>query len=122
MLTLTHGFKKPQNGVDAGSAWFPAMETNIQLLNDHTHNGTDAPQLAVTTQNILAASWSAASVGGGLFQQTVTMPAGFLYDTTNMFFRLSTGETWVPTIVRLTASTYQIFINDSTLAVTAFYR
>ncbi len=122
MLTLSHGFLKPQNGVDAGSVWFPAMEKNIQMLNDHTHNLTDSAQLAVTTQSILAANWTAAPIGGGLYQQTITMPSGFLYDVTDMFFRLSTGEIWFPTIIRLSSSTYQILINDNTLTATVFYR
>lgn len=122
MLTLSHGFKKPQNGIDSGSTWFPAMETNAQLLNDHTHNLTDSAQLAVTAQSILAANWVAASVGGGLYQQTITMPAGFLYDVTDIRFRVSTGEIFVPTVIRASSTTYQIFINDNSLAVTAFYR
>ena len=122
MLTLSHGYQKPQNGIDAGSVWFPAMEANIQLLNDHTHNGTDGAQLFVATQSILAANWSAASVGGGLYQQTVTMPAGYLYDSTDIFFRLSTGEIWVPTVIRASANTYQLFCNNTALSVTAFYR
>jgi hypothetical protein len=120
MQTLTKGYKKPQNGVDAGSVWFPAMEGNIQQLNDHTHNLTDGAQLAVTTQSILAANWGA--VSGGLYSQLITLPAGFLYDVTDMFFRLSTGEIWYPTIIRSSASTYTIYINDNSLAVTAFYR
>jgi len=122
MLNLSHGYFKPQNGVDAGSVWFPAMEANIQLMNDHTHNLTDGAQLAVATQSILAANWSAASVGGGLYQQTVTMPNGYSYDTTDIFFRLSTGEIWVPTVVRVSSTSYQLFCNNSALAVTAFYR
>lgn len=120
MLVLSHGYQKPQNGIDAGSVWFPAMENNIQKLNDHTHNLTDAAQLAVTTQSILAANWSA--VAGGLYSQVITLPAGFLYDVTDLFFRLSTGELWYPTVQRTSASTYTIFINDNTLNATAFYR
>ena len=122
MLTLSKNYLKPQNGVDAGSVWFPAMETNIQLLNDHTHNGSDAAQIAVTTQSILAANWVAAPIGGGLYKQTITMPSPFQYDSTDIFFRLSTGEIWVPTVTRAGANSYVIYINDNTLAVTAFYR
>lgn len=126
MLTLSHGYKKPQDGVDAGSVWFPAMEGNIQQLNDHTHNptnaGNDGAQLFLQTQSILSANWSAASIGGGMYQQTVTMPSPYQYDTTDMSFRLSTGEIWYPTIVRQSANTYQIFCNDNSLTATALYR
>lgn len=122
MLTLSHGYKQFQDGVDAGSVWFPSMELNIQKLNDHTHNGVDGAFLAITTQAISVVNWSAATVGGGLYQQTVTMPTGFLYDTTDITFRLSTGEIWYPTVVRVSSTSYQIFCNDNTLNATALYR
>lgn len=124
MLTLSHGYLKPQNGVDQGVVVFPAMETNIQKMNDHTHNVTanDGAQLAVLTQSILSANWLAAPVGGGVYYQTITMPTGMLYDSTDIFFRLSTGQIFLPTIVRLSATQYNIFINDQSKTVTALYR
>lgn len=122
MIILSHGYMKPQNGIDAGSVWFPAFEKNTQTMNDHTHNGVDANLIAVTNQSILSANWLAATVGGGLYQQTMILPAGFLYDAIDMFFRLSTGEIWYPTIVRVSSTSYQIFCNDTTLTAIAFYR
>jgi hypothetical protein len=132
MLTLSHGFLKPQGGIDSSAVWFPALETNIQKLNDHTHNGTDAAQLSITTQTISSGGWLTTSAtstgaggtitGGGVFYQTVTMPGGLSFDSTDIQFRLSTGEVWVPTVVRLSTTQYNIFTNDNTLSVTALYR
>jgi len=51
--------KKPQNA-DTGDVWFPALELDIQKVNDHTHDGSDGAQLAVISQNILSAAWIAA--------------------------------------------------------------
>lgn len=123
MLTLSNGYKKPQNGIDTSDVWFPAMETNVQLLNDHTHSpGVDGNQLFVKTQAISSGSWAAAPIGGGLYIQTITLPTGYAYDTTDMWFRLSTGEIFLPSIERVSGTQYKIYINDNSLAVTAFYR
>ena len=35
---LSKGYLKPGNPT-TGDLWFPAMETNIQLMNDHVHDG-----------------------------------------------------------------------------------
>ena len=56
MLTLSHGYEKPETG-DKGSVFFPALEDNIQKLNDHNHNGLNSELLtaaasAAVTQTI----------------------------------------------------------------------
>lgn len=125
MLTLSKGFLKPQNGVDSGAVFFSAMETNIQKLNDHTHDpvaANNSQQLAVNSQVIASGAWGAAPIGGGLYVQTVTMTSPFQYDTTDMWFRLATGDIIFPTIERASATTYKIYVNDNTLNLTAFYR
>ena len=76
MQILSHLFKKPQTG-DKGSVFWPALEEDIQKMNDHTHNGSDSARIpssstTATTQSINSASWS--SVGGGLYRQLITMP------------------------------------------------
>lgn len=121
MITLSYGYKKPQNP-DTGDVVFPAMELNIQKLNDHTHNGTDSAPLASQTQTISSGSWLAAPVGGGLYRQLVTIPSGLSIDTCSIWFRLSSGETIYPTIERQSTTQYYIYINDSSKSVTAFYR
>lgn len=121
MLTLTKGYKKPQTP-DTGDVFFPAMEQNIQQLNDHNHDGVNSQVLAVTSQNILSGAWVAAPIGGGLFRQTVTVPTGFSYDSVSMWFRLSTGEFVYPSIERISSSQYFIYTNNNALNYVAFYR
>ena len=121
MQTLSKGYKKPDPG-DTGDIVFPAIQGDIQQLNDHDHDGVTSELLFTTTQNILAANWVSAPVGGGLFRQLVTLPVGFLYDAIEMSFRLSSGEFVYPSIERVSASTYYIYCNDSSLAMVGRYR
>ncbi len=121
MQTLSHGYLKPGNP-DTGDEFFPAMEDNIQLMNDHTHNGTDGALIASTAQSILAVNWVAAAIGGGLYRQLVTVPTGYSYDTADIWFKLSTGEVVYPSIERASGTTYYIYTNDNSLQYTARYR
>jgi hypothetical protein len=128
MLTLTYGFKKPETN-DKGNEFFPALEENIQQLNDHTHNGSDSPllptvSLVKSTQSILSAAWAATS--GGRYRQEVTLPAGFTYANTQLRFVIAgggtDGEMIYPSIVKGTAANkYYVYINDNSLALTALY-
>jgi hypothetical protein len=119
--TLSNGYIKPANP-DQGDVFFPAMETNIQLMNDHTHDGSNGNPVASTQQNISAGSWVASAIGGGSYRQLVTLPAGFSYNTVDIWFRLSTGEFVYPTIEKDSATTYYIYTNDNSLAYVASYR
>lgn len=123
MLTLTYGVKKPESG-DRGSVFWPAMEDNFQQLNDHTHNGTDSAKLTSASvtdvvQTIAAASWVAQ--GGGTYKQTVTMPGGMAYDDFGIVFKLSTGDIIYPSVAKVGASSYDVWINDNTLTLKAVY-
>ena len=117
--TLSKGYKKPTNPT-TGDAWFPAMEDNIQRMNDHTHNGTDGALIAVTTQDILSANWGA-DLGGGLYRQLMTMPAGFQFDQTRIEIRSSGGEVIYAKIERVSATTYYVYTNDATISMKALY-
>jgi hypothetical protein len=122
--TLTYGYKKPSTG-DRGSTFFPDLEGDIQQLNDHNHNGTNSSLLSiqavsVTTQAIASGSWAATS--GGTYKQTVTLPGTLTFDTVSMEFRLTTLKHVIyPSIEKVSANTYDIYINDNTLGVTAIY-
>lgn len=121
MITLSNGFKKPQNP-DTGDVFFPALESDIQQLNDHTHNGTNSNLLASTSQTIQSANWLAAPIGGGVYRQLVTAPGAYSIDQCEMWFKLSTGETVYPSVERQSSTTYFIYTNDNSLTYTAFYR
>src|SRR5882724_7675892 len=115
--TLKYGFFKPATP-DTGDVWFPAMSANMQLLNDHTHDGNTASFLAVMLQTISSGSWGAPT--NGTYSQTITMPTingtQMQYDGTQMEFRLSTGERVYPSITRASAVTYTITTIDNTVS------
>jgi hypothetical protein len=124
MITLSHGFKKPETG-DKGAVFFPALEDDIQQMNDHNHNGTNSEKLfssavVVVRQAVLSAAWG--SVGGGTYSQVVTMPAGMNYDDYHVMFKdTASGDQLFPTVRKTSATTYTVFVNDNSLNLTAVY-
>lgn len=53
MIILSNGYKLPETG-DFGDVWFPALEDNIQRINDHTHNGTDSEKITtISTESVV---------------------------------------------------------------------
>lgn len=129
MITLSYGFEKPQTG-DKGAVFFPALEGDIQKLNDHTHNGTNSSKLnasAITAvnQSVLSAAW--VSLGGGYYRQLVTMPIGLtsnggVYESFGMeFINTATGERLLLSVVKASSTTYYVYINDNTIDLTVVY-
>lgn len=124
MLTLTYGFKKPEAN-DGALVIFPAMEANIQQLNDHTHDGVNSAQLTSAsivsvTQNILLGDW--VLVAGGHYKQTVTLPAGFDFDTVGLEFRLLIAGTLVyPTVEKVADTQMDVYFDDPSLSLVVLY-
>lgn len=124
MLTLSFGFKKPETG-DLGTIVFPALEGNIQQLNDHSHDGIDSAKVlssGVTPvqQSVAAGSWVATGID--LFKQTVTLPGTLSYDTTSFTVKLAgTGHVVHPTIEKVSASQYDIYTNDNSIGFEVSY-
>lgn len=117
--TLSKGYLKPSNPT-TGDLWFPALETDIQLMNDHVHDGITGAITPSATASILAANWGSVSADG-LYTQTITMPAGRSFDTTQISFRYSTGEFVYPTVTRVSSSQYTVTTNDNSKAYLAIY-
>lgn len=122
--TLSYGYIQPQNG-DKGSIWFPALNDNIQQLNDHTHDGVTSALIAATsiaagTVNIPAGSWTLSSPG--LYQQDVTVPAGYNTAGYSITFYLNTGEIILPSISILSSTSFRIFGPSNTLSYIAVFR
>ena len=122
--TLSYGFIKPDSG-DKGSVFWPALETDIQKLNDHDHNGTNSAKLSslatlAVVQNISAANWDDLTEGN--YRQLVTVPSGFLVDTCTVSFREAiTGDYLTLRIAKASNTTYYVYINDNTLSLKAVY-
>jgi len=124
MLTLTYGYLKPQSG-DRGVILFAALETNIQKLNDHNHDGSnssflDAKNILAQSQNLNAGDW--VSYGGplGFYRQLVTVPAGFVFDTVQFSFRLN-GRVILLGVEKVSLTTFYVYSIDSTISPTVIY-
>lgn len=124
MLTLTYGYKKPEDG-DWGSVFWDALAFDIQRVNDHNHDGSNSPSISagsfsVSTQSIDNANW--VLVGAGVYRQLLTMPGLFTYDTRNISFRkATTGEILYLDTLKAAANTYYVYSNDNTLDAVAIY-
>ena len=125
MQILTNGFKLPEEN-DKGSVFFPALEDNIQQLNDHTHNGSNSNKLALTavvtqSQTITAAGW--ASVATDKYRQQVSMPLNLSYDEVTVSFRHSvTGELLHLSHSKVSTTSFEVFTYDPTLEIKVVYR
>lgn len=89
MLILSNGYKLPETG-DFGSIWFPAIEDNIQRLNDHSHDGIDSNKLSassITSVVTTVASGDFILQSPGLYRALITFPATMLVDSSNVTFR-----------------------------------
>ena len=136
MLTLSYGFKRPESG-DRGSVWFPAMETNMQNLNDHTHNGVNSPLIAANafskpSSTIASGTWT--DDGGGNYSKLVTVPieiSGATAPYNDCYYyefivKISTagatyGDRIYPSIERESATTFTVRVNDNTLDLIIFF-
>lgn len=124
MLTLSYGFKKPQSG-DQGATFFTDMETNVQKMNDHTHNGTDSASLPAQSvlgvpQTVALGSWVAHGATGH-YRQQVTVPAGFDFDNVQISFRTSAGAVIYPTVEKVSDTQYYVYTTDNTIDFIAVY-
>jgi len=127
MQTLSFGFKKPEDG-DKGNIFFPALEDNIQQLNDHDHNGTNSKKIPsssveAVTETILAANWIEITPDN-LWQQQITVPSGIDLTKTALHFTGSvSGDKFnITPIVRIiTATVYYVQVNDPALELIVHY-
>lgn len=123
MHTTTYGYKVPDNN-DRGPVVFPAIVDDINQLDAHDHDGVNSAPLSPQailplSQVLLAGSW--VLVAGGLYVQNVTVPGGISYDNVFTSFRDPSGNILLLTQNKTGAFTYDVFINDNTINVTAKY-
>lgn len=116
--TLTYGLVRPATG-DSGAVFFPAMENNITQLDAHTHNGINSSLLTAgsivgVTQTISSASWSASGATGH-YRQSVTLPAGFDFDTVQLSFRTTAGAIIFPTVEKISDTQCYVYTTDNTI-------
>jgi hypothetical protein len=124
MIVLSYGFQQPENG-DPGSVWFPALNADIQKLNDHTHDGTDSSLLNLSafiggSVAVLAANWVLDVPGR--YKQLVVVPTGYDYDNFTPSTRLANGDIAYPRIDRVSGTSFNIFTLDNTQGFTVIFR
>ena len=125
MLTLSYTFEKPVTG-DKGSVFFPALERNIQKLNDHTHNGSNSSKLTsvavvAPSSSVAAASWGV-DLGDGQYRQSITVPSGVVfYEQGMQCYNSDTGEICYLKIVKITTTTFYVYVNDNSLNLKIIY-
>jgi hypothetical protein len=123
-LTLSYGYKLPQDG-DSGASWFDDLEFDVQRLNDHTHDGVDSTLLspAVITGQILnfaTADWGSATLG--LYSQTKTIPGSLTYDNTIKEARLANGDVAYLDLIRASGTTITVKTNDNSQDVNVAFK
>jgi len=123
MDTLSYGFKKPQDG-DRGDTLYTALEDNVQLTNDHTHNGVNSPKVSIASlskfqQAISNAGWVAH--GQATYRQLVTMGNGLLFDSSTITFRDDSGLAMFLDYERVATTTFYVYCNDNTKNIVAIY-
>jgi hypothetical protein len=124
MLTLSYGFKKPETS-DKGGVFFPALSLDMQLLNDHTHDGSNSSKMTTrssvaVTKAISAASWVA--LGGGLYSQRVSMPASLLWAETLVQIKDTDGDVYFLTLEKVAGlEQFDVYCNDNTLDLVAYF-
>jgi hypothetical protein len=123
MQTLSYGYKKPETN-DKGPIVFPALQDDIQQLNDHNHNGSNSTQLTgqsivVQTQALLSTDWVA--LGSGNYSQTFTLLPGYAYDTVVLNFRDPDGTYIQPSLVKVSNTQATVFTNNPSLGMTVLY-
>lgn len=123
--TTAKGYRKPTTG-DRG--WYTDLEFNIDRIDAHSHNGVDSaalPSTSITkiTQDVLAASWS--SLGEGNYKQTLTLPTNFTFNDMQVRFYVNggtmDGQEVILSVKKVSASTFDVYVNDNTLALKAVY-
>lgn len=112
MITLSFGFLKPEN-TDTGDVFFPAMETNMQKLNDHTHDGQNSARISQNRQQLTAGSWQSPPVPVALYYFEGTLPDGLTFDNTVMIFTdFLNGSVVTLDLQKTSDTTYTVYTNN----------
>ena len=124
MITLTYGYQKPEAG-DIGDVIFDAFENNIDLMNNHNHDGLTGAKISSANlekleQSIVSSSWSLQ--GDGIYRQLVNIVGGRLYEDLIIDFRdTDTGDMVMLEAEQVNPASFYIYTNDATLNITVLY-
>lgn len=128
--TLSYGYKKPADG-ETGATFYPDLNTNAQLANDHVHDGVTGTRLNSSTSQktytiLSAANW--VSAGNGLYYQYISYVGDFNASTNppciTFYFHSGTyAGSQVALTVEAGTSNQQgkVYINDNTQSLKVVY-
>jgi len=124
--TTPFGYKIPEVG-DLAQSWMQDLTDNWIRISDHNHNGVNSRNLSITaitklTTDILAVQWGAGD-GFGNFTQLITVPGAIEeIDEFDIFFvDVATGDRLYPDVTSVSATTFNVTVNDNSLNITATY-
>lgn len=103
-----------------GDVFYPALEYDIQRINDHTHNGTLGNITPTSTVSVSAGSWGA-DLGGGTYRQSKAVATGYTMDNSIIQVRNSSGHIVYPTIEKIDANNFYIYTNNNANAYTVHF-
>jgi hypothetical protein len=119
MDILSYGYKKPESG-DTGSVWYPALEDDIQQLNDHAHNGVNSAPIEgghiVASSITLAAIDWVNVVADVEWRQVCTLTAPYTYSGTVKEIRLNAASKDLvhPKLEFIDETSFYVYTNDPT--------
>jgi hypothetical protein len=125
MRTGTYGLKIPETNDTGADGLFTWLEDDLDQIDEHDHDGINSPQLtaasvAVVTQSIASGSWGA-TVGDGLYRQTITLPGSLNFDAININIKNASGHQVFLQVEKVSTTQYYVYTNDNTTTYTAVY-
>lgn len=121
MQTLSYGYKKPEPS-DTGDVFYPAMAANMDTVNNHTHNGSDAAPIAGNQVSLASGSWVAVGARPGVYRQTMIIAPLFDTGSSTFWFIDSSGNSVNLEYSVASASSIIVYTNDSSETYTAYYK
>lgn len=114
--TLSFGFVNPEDG-DPASVWQPAINSTIEQLNDHNHDGVNSATISpasISTLSTAVLSGNWVGDGNGNFTQTISAPPAVteVNDFYPKSYVDSTGEIVYLSSTRASSTTLTLTTNN----------
>ena len=113
-------FLKWPSAGDRGASFCVDISNNFSILDTHSHNGTNSPKISMSSAekgvvNLTLNNWVASGDG---YKQVVTLPSGYLFDTSMMKYIIASGvnvgEEVCLTAKKISTNTFEIYTSFPT--------
>lgn len=125
MRTLANGILVPEDD-DAGNVWSDAIEFDLEEVDSLITRVNDLTiaDISRQTTDIDKANWAVDADGRG-YKQIVSMPVGLTLEIVKPTFRVTSGpklNRYInPSIQPLSATSFEIIVNNNTLDLQILY-